>query len=383
MSAEVVVIIVGFRNASDIACCLRALSRCGRGPRFDVCIAENGGPEGWAALREVLLGESSPCRDSKDMNIPLKSSPGFPDECLSLPRALGGDDAHVYLREMPENLGYAGAINACLRSLMEISGWQAAWILNPDTEPMPSALFELADHANRSKKGMIGSLITSTTSPEHIRSRGLGWRKVTARTISVDRHTTAAVKQSPSDMESRLDAPDGASIFITRDLIERMGLMDERYFLYFEDIDWGLRAKSLGELGYADRSIVLHKGGTTTGSSGTRKGRSRLAVYLEFRNRLLFVRERHLSWLPWTVLMQAVHIATYVTAGSFTNTLAALRGTLAGLRGESGRPDSILEEHEALRAGSQAVAGGRRSNERVVASSRSGARIPSAGRRFV
>jgi hypothetical protein len=194
---------------------------------------------------------------------------------------------------------------------------------------------------------MVGSRVILAASPEGIQNRGLSWRRVTARTVGVDCHATATIEPAPSDIELRLDAPNGASIYITRNLIERVGLMDERYFLYFEDLDWGLRAKSLGELGYADRSVVPHKQGTTTGAAGTRKGRSRLAVYLEFRNRLLFVRHRHVAWLPWTVLMQAVHIATYLAAGSLTNTLAAARGSLAGLMGEIGRPDHILEAHAA------------------------------------
>ena len=256
---------------------------------------------------------------------------------------------------MPENLGYAGAINALLRPLLQTSGWQAVWILNPDTEPAPSALFELADYARKHQRGMVGSRVIGAAQPEHGHICGLSWRKITARTVAVDALRQSVANHARIDVNACLDAPDGASIYVTRSLIERIGLMDERYFLYFEDLEWGIRAKKLDELGYAYRSVVQHKGGTTTGSASTRAGRSKFVVYMEFRNRIIFVRQRHSAWLPWTVLMQAIHMATYLAAGSFTNMLAAGRGVLAGLRGEIGRPDNMLAAHTAQFAGHSAI----------------------------
>jgi hypothetical protein len=41
-----------------------------------------------------------------------------------------------------------------------------------------------------------------------------------------------------------LGSPSGVSIYVTRQCLERSGFMDERYFLYFEELDWGYRAKN-------------------------------------------------------------------------------------------------------------------------------------------
>ncbi len=122
--------------------------------------------------------------------------------------------------------------------------------------------------------------------------------------------------------------------------------MDERYFLYFEDLDWGYRAMREGTVGYAHASIVPHKGGTTIGTAGTRAALSPLAVYLEVRNCILFVREHHPGWLAWTALMQVVHASTFGLVGAFRNMVAGYRGLLAGLLGEVGRPDRILKSHK-------------------------------------
>jgi hypothetical protein len=118
--------------------------------------------------------------------------------------------------------------------------------------------------------------------------------------------------------------------------------MDERYFLYFEDLEWGYRAKNVGGVGYAHRSVVPHTGGTTIGTSGSRATLSPLAVYLEVRNRILFVRDKHPAWLPWTIVMQVVHLATFGAVGAFKNMVVGFQGLVAGILGEVGRPDRIL-----------------------------------------
>jgi GT2 family glycosyltransferase len=347
MVPEVVVIIVGFGNAADVVLCLRALSRLRGGPGFDVFIAENGGPDAMDALLDALMGPDSPCAHPQDE--PISSAPLSTAESVTfrLPRVDPGGDAVVHVLQMPENLGYAGGVNAWLRPLLDWPGWQAAWILNPDTEPTPTALFELAAYAARYGKGMVASRIISPTMRRGAHLCGLRWNKISSRTVSVEHPAQAILFGAPSDIEALMDAPDGASIYVARDLIERIGLMDERYFLYYEDLEWGFRAKALGELGYAHRARVAHKGGTTIGSSASRATRAPLAVYMEFRNRVLFVRERYPTWLRWALLIQLAHVACYLPAGSLRNMLAACRGLLAGLRGESGKPVEFLRTLEA------------------------------------
>ena len=155
----------------------------------------------------------------------------------------------------------------------------------------------------------------------------------------------AAVEPDPDDVEARLDAPSGASFYVTAELVARIGLMDERYFLFFEDLDWGCRAKAVGALGHAHRSIVPHQGGTTIGGHGSRSAVSPLSVYLEFRNRIIFVRLQHPAWLIWTTLVQTIYALGFVGAGSPADALVACRGLAAGLRGEVGRPERMVAAH--------------------------------------
>lgn len=343
--AAVAVVIVAFHNPGDVIECLWALSRLCSEPLVEIFIAENGG----AAATDVLAGrlseENGPCRPVSGPRA-TGSPAGAPRRGLF--RLVGDGTALpvlVHLAEMPENLGYAGAINVWLRHLLHDTGWQGAWILNPDTQPTSSALMELVGYATKRSKGMVGSRITVETAPDHVRTRGLAWQKIMARTTAVDYLAPAVVEPDPDRVEAQLDAPSGSSFYVTREMIDRIGLMDERYFLFFEDLEWGYRAKAIGGLGHAHRSIVPHKGGTTIGSAGGRATVSQLSVYLEFRNRIIFVRQEHRAWMPWTMLMLSVQSATFLVAGSASNTWAAWRGIAAGLRGEVGRPDRIMKLH--------------------------------------
>jgi GT2 family glycosyltransferase len=59
--------------------------------------------------------------------------------------------------------------------------------------------------------------------------------------------------------------------------------MDESFFLYWEEVDWAVRAKAACGVGYAHKSVVPHVMGTTTGSAGSRAKRSAFSVYLGHR----------------------------------------------------------------------------------------------------
>ena len=200
-------------------------------------------------------------------------------------------------------------------------------------------------YAKEHNLDMVGSRQRPRDEPDTILSRGLKWRKWRAATRAVDFQASAMVCPPPGDIERQLDSPSGASMYVTRGCIERIGLMDERYFLYFEDLDWGLRAKRQGAIGYAHRSVVAHDGGATIGGGRSRRGNSSLAVYLEFRNRLLFTRDHFPKWVAWTFLMEIVEILEYARIGSFHNISGAFRGAAAGLMGRTGRPDHLMQSH--------------------------------------
>lgn len=335
--AEVAIIIVGFRNPRDIKACLNALSLSSLTPDFDVFISENGGARAYQRLIQELVTPQSPCLLTEENN--------------AVPRRFGGDRflsvqklemktrlSRVFIGCAPENLGYAGGINIWLEQLLKIPGWKGVWILNPDAEPEPTALNALVERAENGNKAMVGSTILESGSTGLIRFRGgLRWQTLTARATAVGLRARVGDSFDLCQIEKDLDAPSGASAYVTRQCVEQVGLMDESYFLFFEDLDWGRRAKKLG-LGYARDSIVGHRRGTTTGSANTLHGVSRLAVYLEHRNAIHFVRKHLPGTIPIRIIVSVLYALRFLVCGAPRNCITTLEGVFAGLRGETGQP---------------------------------------------
>src|SRR5262249_26072066 len=152
------------------------------------------------------------------------------------------------------NLGYAGAINAWIEKLEIVTDWDGVWILNPDTEPHPDALFELARHAIANNKGMVGSTILPGAGKDYIHLRAIRWNKLLVKSVAIGFHDPISRPCDVEAIEASMDCPSGSSMYVTRACVDQIGPMDDRFFLYYEDMDWGIRAKKCG-LGYAAASI--------------------------------------------------------------------------------------------------------------------------------
>jgi N-acetylglucosaminyl-diphospho-decaprenol L-rhamnosyltransferase len=345
--AENVVLIVGFRNTQDIHDCLLALAAAPETPTFEVFIAENGGMEAMDRLIHHLT-EYGLCRAIND-ETKFGAEPDFMvrNATYMLQGTLGGTVRRVHIAQMADNLGYAGAINVWLRRLLPVNGWHGVWILNPDTMPMPTALAELIAYADQRHVGMVGSRLVSRSDSPWVHSCGLAWRRLAARTLAVGHHLPIEPEPDIDAIEPYIHAPSGASCYITRDVIDQIGLMDERYFLFFEDLEWGNRARRVTRIGYAHRSVVMHRGGTTIGSPGGNTKGSPLGHFLEYRNRILFVRESYPGWLGWTVFMQIAHLLIVFIVEGKESMKIGFRGVLNGLRGRSGRPEEFFRSSTA------------------------------------
>jgi N-acetylglucosaminyl-diphospho-decaprenol L-rhamnosyltransferase len=336
-SVRVAILIVSFRNPQDVRACLTALSRATAEPSFDIFICENGGSGSFYELCVSLVDPQGPCTTVSD-NLPnLLIAPS--QRLVDVKRlALKGRPSGVWIGCAVQNLGYAGGINVWINRLHHVPGWEAIWILNPDTEPKPGALDALVKHAVTGKKSMVGSTILPFKDQDHIHCRGgQHWRKFMTKFAAIGFGEPVIGPVDLHAIETALDSVSGASMYVTRACLEKIGPMDERFFLYYEDADWSIRANAHG-LGYASDSLVPHKGGTTIGSAAHRADRSRLSVYLESRNRIHFVRMHRRRYLPLASLMGCLYAVEYLFIGSPENFKAALDGLWAGLKGETGPP---------------------------------------------
>ncbi len=122
----------------------------------------------------------------------------------------------------------------------------------------------------------------------------------------------------------------GAAMLIKRKAIEKVGLMPECYFLYYEELDWSMMFTRAGyEIWYDPACTVYHKESQTTGQN------SPLRTYYITRNRLLFVKRnyqgicKYLSYIYLIGLVATRDMLKYVFLGRLDLVKAVCRGILS------------------------------------------------------
>ncbi|MFP4003402.1 MAG: glycosyltransferase family 2 protein, partial [Alphaproteobacteria bacterium] len=133
---------------------------------------------------------------------------------------------------------------------------------------------------------------------------------------------------SRETVERRTDFVIGACMFLSRNFLETIGLMDERYFLYFEEIDWSVRAGTRFPPVYAPKAMVYHKEGGSIGSSSQHGGRSAFSEFWLARSKLLFTRKFYPHLLPLIYLVSLAQIVRRLLNGQRDKARVILRACL-------------------------------------------------------
>ncbi|RYH24579.1 MAG: glycosyltransferase family 2 protein, partial [Alcaligenaceae bacterium] len=297
---------------------------------------ENGGEAAYSNLLDQLAGSDRVLRRVSDSDCELDRPRGRLTSVATCQFRDRSNEVRIGLAT--DNLGYGGGVNAWLEPLLGVAGWGAVLVLNPDTEVDRSTLSELLAKSAEGF-GMVGGSLVFDDRPDRVINYGLHWSRLTGRVIAVGRG--APVRSSPSTEDlARIDAISGACVLATRACVEDVGLMTEDYFLYMEDLDWGLR-RGVHRIGIAGDAIVRHVGGTTIGSAVAVEKRSYLSVYLSARNSILYA--RRFAGTRWIChfAVGLLFVARYVVKGSATAGRVAFAGLVDGARGKTGRPEVV------------------------------------------
>jgi len=194
---------------------------------------------------------------------------------------------HVRLHALDWNAGFCFANNLVLRQ----TGAPFALVLNPDTEVLPGALDHMVDlMRRRSDIGVAGCrLVKKDGAFDHAAKRSfptpLGalaqFTGVAGRRRSGDRLGQYLVPQLDEHGTGEVDAVNGAFMLVRREAMDQVGLLDERYWLYMEDLDWCYRFKARGwKVWYEGTVSTIHvKGGTTVKRGRHRALRQNVAFH--------------------------------------------------------------------------------------------------------
>ncbi|MGI9051589.1 MAG: glycosyltransferase family 2 protein [Ilumatobacteraceae bacterium] len=218
-----------------------------------------------------------------------------------------------------ENLGFAGGMNLGMRHAIDLGATSVA-LLNDDTVVAPGWLATLA--ARLGDGDDIGAvqpkLLFPGPAPQRINSVGVRWRADGAGIdIGCDE-----IDRGQYDHVRPIELFTGGAVLLRRELIETTGGFDDRYFLYYEDIDLGLRGRELGWRYLCEpASVVWHRRGATT---TTRPAQSR---YWQERNRLwCLARHAPASSVARGLLLSTARLARHPSR-------AQLRAVVRGIGG--------------------------------------------------
>lgn len=190
-----------------------------------------------------------------------------------------------------QNLGYAAGNNVAIRHALKLNA-DYIWLLNNDTVVDPESLTALVEAAEASVGiGLLSPVIYNYANPKEIKFAGTvldfaGEERVHLRSLE---------KGDTGERSTRL-ALWGTALLIRRQVVERIGLLDERYFAYVEDMDYSVRAL---EAGFGTRVVanaaVFHKESRSLGGV-----HSPVRAYLMVRNFYLFWRSHLTGWRRFT-----------------------------------------------------------------------------------
>lgn len=292
------IIILNYKNWKDTIACLESVF-LNQHISFNVIVVDNASEDG--SVENIIAWANGKIKCH---------TPDFLSQIEILPKPIEyqliNESDHIYLQKpltiisSKKNLGYAGGNNIGLR-YAQSSGNFYKWIINNDTYILSNALTELISFSKKnSNLGLLGSKLLFYHSPERIQAVGGKFNKITGTTRHIGENCP---KSDFSDPCFPIDYPIGAAIFTNNDFIADVGLMCEDYFLYFEEIDWAIRAKKAGyKVGFCPDSIVYHKEGATIGVDHIKNEKSEFADYWSLRNRIMLSKKFNRLFLPLVFL---------------------------------------------------------------------------------
>ena len=244
---QVAIIILNWNNPDDTLACLRSVAALDYpADRLKIIVVDNDSTDDSVAI----------IRDS------------FPN---------------VEILETGENLGYAGGNNAGIHRALAM-GADLVCILNNDITVEPDFLDSLLE-AMQSQPDV--SIVTPLVA-EQAENGGRVWAlgaSVNWRTAQVTRrYAGESIQTWHQQAPFEVDVASGAAMLVKRDVFGQAGLIDESFFLYFEETDWCLRIRKAGfRILAVPSSVVWHRVSATLGTT------SPLVDYYMLRNHLRFI----------------------------------------------------------------------------------------------
>lgn len=229
-----------------------------------------------------------------------------------------------------KNIGFAGGNNLGFK----VAQGKYLFFLNNDTllKPQISGLRPLISRLESSPKiGMVCPKIRFTWGNQLIQFAG--YTPLTPITMRNKAIGCGEVDHGQFDTPHLTPYAHGAAMMIKREIIEKVGLLPECYFLYYEELDWSMMIRRVGyDIWYEPACTVFHKESQTTGQN------SPLRTYYITRNRLLFAQRnqsgmtKYITYLYLISIVAIRDILKFAVQRRWDLTRATIRGVVSFIK---------------------------------------------------
>ena len=223
-----------------------------------------------------------------------------------------------------KNLGFAGGNNLGIKA----SKGKYLFLINNDTYFEEFNIQALIDRLNSNPNiGIICPKIKFAWPPQPIQFAGY----TPLSNITIRNQAIGFGEEDHGQYEIAHPTPyaHGAAMLIKREALNKVGLMPECYFLYYEELDWSMMFKRAGyQIWYEPKCTIYHKESQATGQN------SPLRTYYITRNRLRLVKRNYQGLTKWLSFCYLIGIvgSRDILQQLLTGRLHHLKATLSGIR---------------------------------------------------
>lgn len=331
---KVAIIILNWNGWRDTIECLESLQRLNY-PNYQIIVVDNGSTDdSKEKIKAWANGEVFTKFKFFEVNLKYKpvkvieydrltaEAGGLPD--LENTMAAISPNRRMVLIATEANLGFAGGNNVAIRYAMN-RGVDYIWMLNNDTVVDEMALTKMVELAERDRRiGVVGSKLLFYDRPNVVQEAG-GPKVILWAGLAFMKNYNQEDRND--DHAEKIDFVSGASSLIRFEAIYDVGLLDEEFFMYGEDLEWQIRAKARGwGIMYCPESRVWHKLGASSGGS-----RSPFHEYHTTRGMIRLVRRYSWKTLPIAIILNLLRCGRRVVRGETDQALAIAKAIKDGL----------------------------------------------------
>lgn len=322
---KVYIVLVNYNNYSDTIECVESLLKSNY-QNFQLFIVDNSTDD--SSLKEFSnwavnnsYGEEIKT-NFEDLVLPLTLKP-VDHEIINESEV--NSSGKIYERKVTiiraKNNGFAAANNIALKYILNNGEHDSLiWILNNDTVVEKDTLYNLVNFYlnNSDKLYLIGAKLKYYYHPDLLQAVAGKYNTWLGKHY----HVGEGQKDSGQFDDYKFAKNDyivGASIFLPKSFIETAGLMNEDYFLYFEELDWVNKGYKYGfQMAFAPNAIIYHKEGASILKPKGKERNTFTAEYYSITNRVRFIKKWYPQCLPTVMLGVFAALIKRILQGKFS-----------------------------------------------------------------